>query len=400
MTRTITRGIIQPSISFVDITTGIVQKDIWSELEDGMWREFSINNHLLNNTIGEVDQNKWLPIFPKYKVINPGFRWDATAQKIIADLYKPDIQHGASLNTFLGCTERYFAQFAGKKIGVHLSGGLDSSLIIALLKHFSIPFVAIGLSSHRFEFRTEKRIQQIMAEYANDALLLDMDDYPFYGNLDKKPKHQIPDSNIKMLDASFALAQEFKSRGCQVVLSGQGGDTLLAESMQNIETFEGYNIGNEFTFPWEQDFVYNPMGMELHSFFSDKGIIDQITSLRLGENEDPLKMWTRAFFASLLPRELSQFTYCADFFGYSMDGLQQAKPTFKLLFEEAYDYLQHPLFSTKGTTQILNTDILTLEYNTYCEFCSKLSIAVWIHTLFRDDQGDNFCKRQRKSTRD
>ena len=25
------------------------------------------------------------------------------------------------------------------------------------------------------------------------------------------------------------------------------------------------------------------------------------------------------------------------------------------------------------------------EYNTYCEFCSKLSIAVWVHSLFRKD---------------
>ena len=392
-TKPIVIGDVQPSLSFVNIEKGVVQADIWNELKQGLWREFSVENYLNNNSIGEVNQNKWLPIFPNYKVVNPGFRWDKATQTIVADLYQPDVYPNATLNTFLSTTERYFSQFAGKKIGVHLSGGLDSSLIIALLRHFNIPFVAIGLCSHRFEFRTERIIQQVMSEYADESLLLDMDDYPFYGNLDKKPKHQIPDSNIKMLDASFALAQEFKSRGCQVVFSGQGGDTLLAESMKYTETFDGYNIGNEFTFPWEQDFVYRPMGMELHSFFSDKGVIDQIASLRIGQNEDPLKIWARAFFSSLLPRELTQFTYCADFFGYSMDGLQQAKPTFKLLFEEAYDYLQHPLFSPKGINQILNTDILTLEYKTYCEFCSKLSIAVWIHSLFRNDTRDYFCKR-------
>lgn len=389
----IVKGDMQPSLSFVNIEKGVVQTDIWRELQQGMWREFSVENHLHNNGVGEVDQNKWLPIFPNYKVINPGFCWDADTKTIVADLYKPNIQQNATLNTFLSAAERYFSRFAGKKIGVHLSGGLDSSLIIALLKHFRIPFVAIGLCSYRFEFRTERVIQQIMSEYADDALLLDMDNYPFYSNLDKKPKHQIPDANIKMLDASFALAQEFSDRGCEVVFSGQGGDTLLAESMKNIGTFDGYNIGNEFTFPWEQDFVYRPMGIELHSFFSDKEVIDQITSLRMGKNEDPLKMWARDFFASLLPNELSKFTYCADFFGHSMDSLHQAKPSFKMLFEEAYDYLQHPLFSPKGIKQILDTDILTLEYKTYCDFCSKLSIAVWIHSLFRDDSRDNFCTR-------
>ena len=159
----------------------------------------------------------------------------------------------------------------------------------------------------------------------------------------------------------------------------------MAESMTDITTFKGYNIDNEFSLSWEQDFIYSPMGMELHSFFSDKGIIDQITSLRKYHHEDPLKVWARSFFKSLLPRELSEYTYFADFFGHSIDGLNQAKPSFRLLFEEAYDRLQHSMFSPKSMKQFLNQDILTLEYNTYCEFCSKLSIAAWIHSLFRND---------------
>jgi hypothetical protein len=318
-------------------------------------------------------------------VINPGFKWDASNGQIVADLYKPKSVH-ATLDSFLNAAENYFKKFEGKKIGVHLSGGLDSSLIISLLKYFNIPFVAIGLCSHRFEFRTEKRVQEIMAGYANDALLLDMDDYPFFSNLDKKPKHQIPDANIKMIDASMKLAEEFAKRGCNVVFSGQGGDTLLVDSMADLKDFAGYNIGNEFAMPYEQDCVYQPIGIELHSFFSCKEIIDQITSLRVNEGDDSLKIWARKFFKDFLPRELSEFTYCADFFGHSMDGLNKSKPTFKLLFEEAYDYFKHPLFEPKGIKKILDTDLLALEYSTYCEFCAKLSIAVWLHALFRDDK--------------
>lgn len=380
----VTRGIPQPSLSFVNTCNGKILTDIWSSLEEGLWREFLVDNYLKNDKLGEVDQNRWLPIFPNYKVINVGFKWDSGKQEIVPDLYKPQL-FNADLNSFLDAAEKYFNKYSDKKIGVHLSGGLDSSLIICLLKYFDIPFVAIGLSSNRFEFRTEKRIQEILMGYADDALLLNMDEYPFFSNLEKKTKHQIPDSNIKMIAASTALAQEFAKRGCNVVFTGQGGDTLLTEPMKNIDLFEGYNIGNEFRFPWEEDFIYTPLGIELVSFFSDKDIIDNITSLRLGQGNDSSKRWARIFFKDYIPNELSEFSYCADFFGYSMDGLNSSMKTFKTLFEEAYDYLKHPLFSEKGIKKLINTDALIFEYKTYCEFASKLSLAVWLHSLFRKD---------------
>ena len=68
-----------------------------------------------------------------------------------------------------------------------------------------------------------------------------------------------------------------------------------------------------------------------------------------------------------------------------MDGLNSSMKTFKTLFEEAYDYLKHPLFSEKGIKKLINTDALIFEYKTYCEFASKLSLAVWLHSLFRKD---------------
>ena len=384
MEQRIFKGRPQSSLSFLDIANGVVKTDIWQELEAGLWSSFLFDNYLYNNDIGEVEQWKWRPLFPNIKVINSGFRWNKSLGEIVPDVYKPQ-RCEATFETFLESAEKYFKQFEGKKIGVHLSGGLDSSLIICLLRHFNIPFVAIGLCSYRFEFRTERRVQYVMADYADEALLLDMDQYPFYANLDKKPKHQVPDSNIKMCDASMALAREFAKKGCQVVLSGQGGDTLLAEAVKDITDFDGYNIGNEFTLPWEQDFVYTPLGIELYSFFADKGIIDQISSLRISEPVDPTKKWARRFFKDILPLELSEFTYSSDYFGHSSDGLDKAKPEFKLLFEEAYDILRNPMFSPLGIKRILSKDVLSLEYKEYCEFCSKLSIAVWIHSLFRKD---------------
>lgn len=380
MEEKVIRGSNEYSLQFYNYNTGKVQLDIWTELENGLWKQFSIENALYNNAVGAVEQYKWKPVFPGFQVINPGFTWNMEKESLDEIRYVHKCEK-ATIDSFLNSVEAFFNKYKGRKIGVHLSGGFDSGLIICLLAYFRIPFVAIGLCSNRFEFRTERYIQNILAEMACDALLLDMEDYPFYGNLDKLPKHQVPDGNIKMIDASFALAKAFAAKGCEVVFTGQGGDTLFVD----CTTFKGYNIGNEFCFPYEQDMIYRPLGMDLVSMFSDTGIIDQIANLRAGEKEDPNKKWARRFFSNFLPLELSQFTYAADFFGLSMSGLEKAKPVLRELFEEAYEYIRHPIFSPANTRMLLRTDVFSLEYKSYCEFCTKISIAAWLHSLFRKD---------------
>lgn len=383
MVKHIARGNNQPSLKFFDHKTGKILLDIWDKLERGLWSDFSIDNALYNDSIGEVRQDKWKYVLPNLTTINPGFVWDYNSNTLKEELYKPNYTK-ADINSFLNKVHEFFYQFENKRIGVHLSGGFDSGLIICLLKYFHIPFVAVGLYSDRFEFRTEHRIQEILADYADDAVLIDFEDYPFYANLDKKPKHQVPDANIKMLDASTAVAETFASKGCDVVFSGQGGDTLFVDDI-DWSTFRGYNIGNEFLFPWEQDFIYKPLGIELISIYSDTNIIDQVTSLRSGQPEDPLKLWARHFFRKFLPVELAEFTYASDFFGLSMDGLNQAKPHIKSLFEEAHDYIKHPIFAPAGIRDMMKIDVFSLEYRTYCALCTKISIATWLHSLFRKD---------------
>ena len=108
--------------------------------------------------------------------------------------------------------------------------------------------------------------------------------------------------------------------------------------------------------------------------------------MRLGQKDDPLKWWARRTFNEILPIELSDYAYCADFFCISMSGLDMAKSEIRLLCEEAYDRVKHPIFNLMGVDKILSTDIFSLEYKTYCALCAKISIAVWLHSLFRKDE--------------
>ena len=377
-------GVPQPSLCFYNAQTKQFQSDIWTELQAGLWKQYLINNRLYNDSIGELSLAEWKPVFPSLYPIYPGIKWDKTLESYIEERYSPNYDFSINLDSFFSIAEDFFSKYTDKKIGVHLSGGLDSSLIICLLHHFGIPCTLIGFTSERFEFRTEQAIQYKLMEYGEYSELINLEQYPFYSKLASTPKHQIPDSYIKQNEASKALARAFAKEGVDVVFTGQGGDSLFTDAIEPKST--SFNIGNEFIFPWEHDLIYSPIGIELVSFFSDKKVIDAICSMRVGQKKDPQKWWVRNTFRKILPIELAEYAYFADFFGLSMSGLEAAKPEIHLLCEEAYDLMQHQIFHPNSVKEILSTDIFSLEHDTYCALCTKISIAVWLHSLFRDDE--------------
>ena len=384
-TRGVIRGDIpQKSLSFYNEAENRFQSDIWDELCGGLWEKYNIDNRIANDALGEMRQTEWKPVLPRIIPQMPGFAYDPNTKLMSELCYQPHVISNPSREAFMSAAEAFFRRFEGERIGVHLSGGLDSSLIMCLLHYFRISFCAVGLASPRYEFRTERRIQDIVGAYAKESKLLDIEEYPFYGNLDKMPKHQIPDSYIKMIDAANAVAETLCSMGCTIVLSGQGGDTLLADAITQETYKRGFNIRNEFCFPWEEDYLYAPRGVRLVSFFSDESVIDNLVALRTGQKEDPLKLWARHLFADLLPRELSEFCYCGDFNGHSKTGLEDAKPTIKMLFEEAFETIHHPMFSPKNTRHFIEADVFAFDYKEYCDYCTKISIAAWLHSLFRE----------------
>lgn len=371
----------QPYLKFYNASKNIIQKDIWDELDLGLWKSFSVENYLYNDKIGEVNQPLWKPVMPGFYPIYPGFKWDFTQNCLIKDLYYPHYID-SSFDKFISAVEKYFKQFEGRKIGVHLSGGFDSSLIICILKYLGIPFTPIGLVCKRFEFRTERHIQEKLLSWGEKGKLIDFNDYPFWSKLLNNPKQQIPDSNIMMNNASYALAKAFNEAEVEIVINGQGGDSVFYEAIPNA----GFNIGNEFLNPWDDINNYRPNHCELHSFYADTSIIDHLYSLRYNQKNDPIKKWARKFFQPILPDELSSYYYKCDYFGIDKSGLFDARADIKLLFEEAYDLLKHELFSPASTRNFLDTNVFNLEYSTYCEYCTKISIAVWLHSLFRNDE--------------
>lgn len=373
----------ETDLYFFNYTTGQVQDSIWEELENGLWKSFLINSYLKNETLPPEFLADSSRLFPSIHQIIPGTFWSKESHKIELDLYYPKYVSDTSLNKFLQICEDYFNNLNAKKIGVHLSGGLDSGVIIGVLNTLNIPFVPIGLKSDTYEFRTERAVQDRLLLWGEDGCLINMDDYPFYSQIKTIPKHQIPDDDIKSVSATRELARQFSLRGCDVVFSGQGGDSLLVDKIDNFSKIS-FNIGNEFTNYTQNDRYYQPYGIKLISFYSEKRIIDFLSSARCGQKEDIKKIWMRNWAASILPKELSNYSYCADFFGLTVRGLSNAQKDIRELMEEAYDLSKDFHFSPKNIEKYLKRDILSFEFKDYINYCSLLSIASWYHSYFNN----------------
>lgn len=372
---------IQPyRLHFYNRNAGALQQEIWNELSGGLWQSFSIQNYLYNETLPPNRPYDRKPIFPNILAVPPGFVWSAAAGRVEEDLYAPTFIDTSKEQFYLLC-EKYFKSFEGRKIAVHLSGGLDSSIIIGLLHKFRIPFSLAGFVSNRYEFRTERLVQEKLAALASETVLIDLDEHPPFSKLLQKPPHQLPDDNIKHIEAAKAISDACRNLGAEVVFSGQGGDSIFVDAIPARPGVWSCNIGYEYVQNYEADFLYPQYDLELVSFFADKRIIDSLYSLRLGQPFDPLKKWARSFFKDVLPKELSEFAYSADFFASSMAGLHNAKPEIEALFRTAFEITGDSFFSSEETKRFLQTDVFDLEFDSYSDFCSRISIAAWCNSL-------------------
>ncbi len=371
----------QPSIHFRNGVTGEKYIDIWKELESGLWKEIKPENMLGNALIMGVDRTDYKPIIENYHLMRPGMLWDEQNKRPFDPVCIPNISD-SNLEKFLIEAYRFFKQFDGKHIGVQLSGGLDSSLIIVLLKYFNIPFSLVALVNKRFEFRTESHIQNLLSKYGTNTVLIDYETCLPYSNIENVPLHQYPEEYIRTFGPDFEMSKKCKEMGIEILLTGQGGDNVFGDVVPK-ETKECEWMPHTFNDTWLQDLVYSPMGIVQVSFYSDVKIMEHIFKLRSGRKEDVSKYWARQFFKDFLPRELVQYTYHSDFWGFIIDGVQNVMPQIPTLFEQAYDLTQNPYFSKDKVKELMKIDLLDHKKETYMQIEPLLSIAVWLDGLVK-----------------
>jgi hypothetical protein len=375
--------ISEPNVFFVNLKTGEKHLQLWDFLKVKGWEKLNPENFEYNNLQGVLKRDEWKPVLGDIIPIYPGMKWNNKTRSITDPFYIPQ-KKKSGLDEFLVSAENFFKRFNGKKIGVQLSGGLDSTIIIGLLKHLDIPFHLIGMSTTRYEFRTERYMQQKLQEWTDYSALIDYEQYLPMSHLDKLPPFQHPDLLAINYGSESAMAKECKKQGVQVLLTGDGGDNLFAEPIP-LNHNECTWLPQVFSDCWLTDIVYAPYGVDLIPFYADPGVMDVIYNLRLGHEEDNEKIWARKFFKDFLPSELVDYTYCADFWGLYIDGLQQAIPEIEKLFHTAHELTGHEAFSKTATKDLLGQDLLYAKKQLYQIIEARTAIVVWLNVLERNN---------------
>ena len=370
---------MKKKINYINLNTAEHLDNIWDYLNTDGWKNIHPENFEYNTLIGVLKRKEAKPVVADFLPIDKGMKWLDKEKKVIDPTYIPNY-FDANMTIFLNAALAFFKQYEGKKIGVQLSGGLDSSIIIGLLKHFQTPFYLIGMSTKRYEFRTEKHVQQILSKWAIESVLIDYEDHLPLSNLEEVPKHQYPDLSVNNYSSNKAMALECKRMGVEILLTGDGGDNVFAEPIPS-DPKQCTWIPQSFGDNWVAENVYSPFGVDIIPFYEYTGVLDAIYNLRLGQGEDKAKLWARQYFKEFIPQELVDYTYCADFWGIYISGLQKAIPQIKILCNRAFDLTTNQYFSEDSINSLLSQDLLSAIKEEYQKIEARVALAVWINSL-------------------
>jgi hypothetical protein len=369
----------EPSLKFFNHDSQKVIDDLWNLLKIELVESINVKNFELNTFKGLLNRNHWVSVFENLTPIYNGMQWDINLE-FPKDIYYHPRVITANFDKFIEESRLFFSQFKDEKIGVQLSGGLDSSIIICLLKHLKIPFYAIGLECDRYEFRTEKYIQEILKNYAEKSILINYEDHLPFMNLNELPPYQYPELLAINYSAEIAMAEACQSLGVTVLFTGDGGDNLFGDKIP-IDPDDCMWLPQIFGSSWHADIVYKPRGINLLSFYAEPKIMDLIFNLRRGEEIDSLKIWARNFFKSILPEELFNFQYFADFWGLYISGFQRSLSEIKDQFKKTHFYTGISEYSDKKIDRLLGLDIHSNNKINFKLIQSRVAISIWINTL-------------------
>lgn len=348
--------------------------EIWEELASGYLEKSHLEVFEANVLLGKVRNSDHA------KVLADHFHYYSNQEISRADGtrdYKSFVP--SSGMPFLKAAEVFFSKYSHESIGVQLSGGLDSTLIIGCLRHLGVPHTLIGYTTDRFEFRTERHVQELLLGNAAGLLLNHDETLPFSGVRDVPP-HQVPETVSLGHNIGARLADEAQRLGITLLLSGTGGDLLLGGDASASRCSWRISM---FDNPFEQDLIYSPRRITCRSFYSDPEIASSIWTLRRGQREDSRKSWARRHFGNLLPMELVDYAYKADFWGLRIDGLSENKTGLLQLEEEAYDLTRMEYFRKNSIKPLLEMPNTQCEMDINQRIEARAAAAVWVVSLKR-----------------
>lgn len=330
--------------------------------------------HIENETRPPIHLNEYKPILPGIYPVPARTKWSYNDGVFVKLKKNIKLSDNVTYESCLKNTNRLLKKSKGK-IAVELSGGLDSSIMIGALEKLGYEPFLIGTVSQLYKFRTERRIQEIIAKKHKNVILTDSFSKQFTNLLDT-PAHFLPCFMSLQHNICANTLEILKGHDIRYVLQGTAFDCMLVEAMDGDP--------NQLRWPtlqdnWLHDYAFAPHGTSYVDVAALTPFWHILSSLRNGAENDNQKWWARNFFADLVPPELSQYAYKANFGPQWWDGLLSSSEEILFIMETAHQITAIPAFenfSMQSLFDDMNSGAGRVGF-------AKLAYANWVHSLHK-----------------
>jgi asparagine synthetase B (glutamine-hydrolysing) len=272
-----------------------------------------------------------------------------------------------------------------KRLGVELSGGLDSSIVIEFLLRQGMPVSLIAFTSKRYEFRTERAIQSHYEQRCGSVHLIPYEESPAFSQLEEVPPHPFPVQESLFFARHRAAAKACQRLGVDILLSGEAGDQLLGFAPERCDDSgrapAGYAYWNLAEL-WSHQHIHLPRGSRYVSAIALGRLPSMILQARSSSGPDHMKLWIRQKLRDYLPPMLTDYAYKAFHDGWVIDGLIAASRVIHRMSNCAYGVTRHPE---------LEPDLMVASATRYrvlneqerARFLARLSFVTWVYSNHR-----------------
>jgi hypothetical protein len=336
----------------------------------------SLTAHLKNSDIYIYSPDEYNEVLNNIVPIPPHTKWEYDGDFTFIE--KENIYKIITWdkNKFLDAVSYILKSIKNKNIAVQFSGGLDSSIVIGILNYFDIYPLLIGMRNDRYEFRTERIIQDKIAKKNKNVVFIDDERNLPFSMILNTPKHFIPCTTSLFCPAQIAIANVFKQNNIDILLYGMGFDSVFC--LKPNETNKKHWLPWMFNNTWFSDYIYSRYSVNFQSGIYSRILANAIWNLRSNEEEDNKKNWARQFFKEFIPSELYNYKYKADHVGLYIDGIKDALNDIKYLFEFSYKVTKFDEFSFVNFKKLF-TNYHIANDSQLKEILANVSFAVWLY---------------------
>lgn len=361
-------------IMYYDSDYDCLLDNIWNHLTLNNIEKSNLDNHIHNSLRYIQSPDFYKPVINKIYPIPPRSIWHYDGNYFKCS---QSLEVSNSIYDLHGYITKIIKSIKNYKVGVELSGGFDSSLIIELLLSNGVDPFLIGYSCKRYEFRTERSIQSIYTKKVKESILIDSGDVLPFLDLPNCPLHQLPNPTSIYYKSKYLSAKYCKSNNVDILFNGMSGDNLFCEIASGDKLPQSwYNWMIDNRWFHENIFLKEKVSyLPVHTH--------QLSSLIFKERHDmgfdSEKIWARQYFKKYLPKELVNYTYKADHVGDYIEGIKRSFFDIKKMFKITKEVTGNKEFSESNFLKLFK-NIEIYDDNQLKDIMAKTSFAVWIYS--------------------